>query len=758
MTPATKRTKRRSTPANRTTRQKRAASAPAPSDGNSRIRVAIVGGGCAGLAAAWHLSKFPKYEISVFEQSWRLGGKGASGRTEDGRIVEHGLHVWLGFYQNAFAMIRECYDEVRKQGWGPDSPDPNARLAHGSFEDAFFPEPHIGVTGFNTGRDVVWSGFFPPEKGIPGDPLDAETNPFTLASYLLRCVQLLKTLAVSEIAAPTENVPGHARPDSRSALDQAVDLNFSFDPTRSPEVLIQTLAKRARDGTLAAAAALLQGATIVENILQDLNHSPQVIGSILNVLRAIATQARKQLRDVVAIDGELRWKTEIIDIVMTIAVGLYRDRVLLGERGLDALNDVDYREWLRRHGATNSSLESRFITGIYDLVFAYGSGDRGKPKLAAGVALRGALRMFFTYRGAMFWRMRSGMGDAVFAPLYKVLILPERRHPVGNHELKPVHFHFRHELTGVRVERSGGLDFVTRLTFRTAAEVAGGARAGIAAERPVLDHFGCWPNVDPYAKTGPASSTDCHVQKDFDFVIFATDFERFKALVAQLAASNTAPKSWRRAADAGKTVATKTAQVWLERDLEELGWFRGSGIFTALGLPFDTWADMTHTLASERAWRSARPRERATSGRFGKAASADAARSVAYFCGLLSDDQARASAKNSAASVREVEALLTGMSRLWPDFDARKDRPIEMHVQNNAVASDRYSLSLPGTIRNRLSPLDSSLANATVAGDWTACGLDVGCVEAAVMSGMLAAHAITGGEPSLESIVGYDHP
>ena len=54
-------------------------------------------------------------------------------------------------------------------------------------------------------------------------------------------------------------------------------------------------------------------------------------------------------------------------------------------------------------------------------MFAYEGGDRKKPRLAAGVALRGALRMFFTYRGAMFWRMRSGMGDAVFAPLYKVL-------------------------------------------------------------------------------------------------------------------------------------------------------------------------------------------------------------------------------------------------------------------------------------------------------------------------------------------------
>jgi hypothetical protein len=320
-----------------------------------------------------------------------------------------------------------------------------------------------------------------------------------------------------------------------------------------------------------------------------------------------------------------------------------------------------------------------------------------------------------------------------------------------------VHFHFRHELTGISVERSGGVNYVTKLTFRTGS--AGGERAEMAADRPVLDHFGCWPNVDPHPDTtGPRPSRNCFIQRDFDFVVLATDFERFKGLVAQLAASNTAPKSWQRAADAGRTVATKTAQVWLTRDLEALGWFRGSGIFTALGLPFDTWADMTHTLASERAWRSTKPRERAKSGRSEQAVSVDAARSVAYFCGLLSDDEARAGAKNSAARVREVEALLNGMSKLWPHFDARKDPPIEIHVQNNAVASDRYSLSLPGTIRNRLSPLDSSLANATVAGDWTACGLDVGCVEAAVISGMLAAHAITGGEPSLESIVGYDHP
>jgi predicted NAD/FAD-dependent oxidoreductase len=47
--------------------------------------------------------------------------------------------------------------------------------------------------------------------------------------------------------------------------------------------------------------------------------------------------------------------------------------------------------------------------------------------------------------------------------------------------------------------------------------------------------------------------------------------------------------------------------------------------------------------------------------------------------------------------------------------------------------------------------------NLTIAGDWTASGLCSGCVESAVMSGMLASHAISK-LPVLEDIVGYDHP
>ena len=75
----------------------------------------------------------------------------------------------------------------------------------------------------------------------------------------------------------------------------------------------------------------------------------------------------------------------------------------------------------------------------------------------------------------------------------------------------------------------------------------------------------------------------------------------------------------------------------------------------------------------------------------------------------------------------------------------------------NVNPSDRYVLALPGSIKYRISPLDNTYDNLTIAGDWTECGFNEGCVEAAVISGRLAAHAISR-SPALKDIIGYDHP
>src|ERR1043165_6020526 len=65
---------------------------------------------------------------------------------------------------------------------------------------------------------------------------------------------------------------------------------------------------------------------------------------------------------------------------------------------------------------------------MYDLVFAYRNGERAAPAFSAGLGVVLATRLFLAYRGAIFWRMRAGMGDVVFAPLYEALL---RRAPAG---------------------------------------------------------------------------------------------------------------------------------------------------------------------------------------------------------------------------------------------------------------------------------------------------------------------------------------
>src|SRR5690606_29048760 len=90
-------------------------------------------------------------------------------------------------------------------------------------------------------------------------------------------------------------------------------------------------------------------------------------------------------------------------------------------KGFDTIDKYDFQEWLRRHDASPMTVESAPVRGIYDLVFGYEQGDTTRPNLAAGVAINGAMRMAFTYKGAIFWEMQAGMGDTIFTPLYEVL-------------------------------------------------------------------------------------------------------------------------------------------------------------------------------------------------------------------------------------------------------------------------------------------------------------------------------------------------
>ncbi|RYI32708.1 MAG: hypothetical protein EON48_04665 [Acetobacteraceae bacterium] len=94
-----------------------------------RRKIAVIGGGVGAITATYAITQIPDwnkiFDITVYQMGWRCGGKGASGRNlaQHARIEEHGLHIWAGFYENAFRLMRDCYETLNKTGLrSPEAP------------------------------------------------------------------------------------------------------------------------------------------------------------------------------------------------------------------------------------------------------------------------------------------------------------------------------------------------------------------------------------------------------------------------------------------------------------------------------------------------------------------------------------------------------------------------------------------------------------------------------------------------------------
>lgn len=707
------------------------------------VRVAVIGGGCGGMAAAFELSRPEhrgRYEVTVYQEGWRLGGKGASGRGPAGRIEEHGLHVWMGFYDNAFGLIRDCYSELQTTGLGAPFGDP--------FE-AFVPENDIGIFS-PRGADgwSRWAGRFAPRPGLPGDPRPAGEHR-SVMHYLARAIEMLEIVFLQ-----------------LDVRDERVrEAEGSSD-------LMQRITRLLRFGVFGGALVVAEGLGLLRLALTS--YPAALEGPAGRLLDQVAQAARDIIEDRLLVVDDQAHLWELADLVLATIVGVIRDRVHVADDGLDAIDDFEMRDWLHRHGASDRALASPFLRGLNDLVFGYTDGDEARPAIAAGTGLRGWLRMFFDYRGAIFWRMRAGMGDVMFAPLY--VLLRERG----------VRFEYFHRLTDVSLAGSGPVTPVNRthvesLTFDVQARPIDGYD-------PLVEVTGrpCWPNQprweqlhDGAALAAQAADFESHwdrrrvdtrilrVGEDFDMVVLAVSIGAVPHCAPALV--ERAP-SWRAMVEKVATVETQALQLWLRQPAEALGWEGPPWIVAGNAKPFDTWADMAHVVPEE-AWH-------------------DPPATVAYFCSVLPHDANHDPlgpdypARRRADVRRNAEALVAGGLRgLWPGaydeeqsfrwdllVDAAEDadgnpsptirgpeRLAGQYVRANVNPTERYVQSLPGTSRYRISPLDMSVDNLTIAGDWTACGLNTGCAEAAVISGRLAAHAISG-SPPLEEIPGFDHP
>ncbi len=284
----------------------------------SRQKVAILGGGMAGLTTAIELTATPAlraaWDVTIYQLGWRLGGKCATGRNHAvaDRIQEHGLHLWFGGYDNTFAMLGACYEEL-------DRP-PGTKLR--TIEDAFEPLD-IGVLYDDYGGR--WSNTvndMPPNVDRPGTPGE---RPIVF-DIIENCVDQVVQWLESHLGPPT-----HAplQPEHLATLP-----SWLHTPLRTVGDELHWFGNHVESGLLHAAKALTARHADAGEPLGD---DQGVVAKLLALFRGWLWEHRaKDHLD----DDATRHAFTKSDTFLTIVIGILDDDLL--NRGFDAVNNVEF--------------------------------------------------------------------------------------------------------------------------------------------------------------------------------------------------------------------------------------------------------------------------------------------------------------------------------------------------------------------------------------------------------------------------------
>jgi uncharacterized protein with NAD-binding domain and iron-sulfur cluster len=705
-------------------------------------RIAVLGGGLGSLSTVMALTDQPgwqdRYDITVYQMGWRLGGKGASGRDQSRgmRIQEHGLHVWLGCYHNAFDMIQKCYAECKEFGLTPGSP-------FQEWTDAFKPNSLATVMDDFEGIWHPWIVEFPDNPEVPGtggiwlSPWDYLKE---LLDFMAKIVDRaahpgLRTLFDLDLS---HTVVGWVR-------DVLVNLEERVEVSLIAVELERTSLHRARD--------------LAKSLDPDpQNHTAGQHAAIVALLDDFLGGFRGTLAAETSIPLELHRLWMLLDLAGAMVKGMFRGGVLFS--GFDVLDGHDFSRWLVLNGASVEHAWSPPVRAIYDLVFAYEHGDARRPNLAAGVGMRICLRVTLGYRGSIIYRMQAGMGDTVFTPIYKVL-----KH-------RGVKFRFFHRVEQLHLSPDNttieriDLGIQAMLTEDAKSTNPEGEYAPLMATVQGLD---CWPSVPLYdqlvqGKAIEAGGFDlesawtpwpdvCKVTlqsgQDFDVVVLGIAIGALPYIGNELKQASTA---WQAMLAEVKTVQTEACQVWGNHTSRAMGWDQAQpNIWTAY--PWSG-ADMSHLIRMEE-W----------------PASLDV-QNISYYCRQFPDaafipppgpDPEFPESQHELVKLNSIAFLDRAIEPIWPKAVSAKapqginwDWVIDPDNQQgelrlnyqywraNVNPTERYVMSVAKSTQHRLTSETCGFLNLLIAGDWTLNGFNAGCVEAAVTSGLLACRALTG--------------
>ncbi len=666
----------------------------------SRTRIAILGGGPAAVATAFELTRTPelraRHDVDLYQIGWRLGGKCASSRNRAvrGRNEEHGLHVLGGFYHNVFDQLRPLYAE-----WAEVSPATAI-----AFDDAF-----VGHNTFTLMQPdgAAWRAVcvqLPTNDKVPG----VDPQVVTPAEMLNTIVDWLGE-AVRQLAS-----------GQPPALWLAAVEDFD-PPPPSPE--LNALADR--------------GEALASALPDQPREAP--VGALLDRIgaHALDVQSAMQSFGQAAPPNGPDW-VGVLELIATIARGFACDE--LAVRGFDVINDVDAVAWLKSHGGSDRAIGCPLFQAGYHYSFAFVDGDSTRPNIAAGVGMRGLLRMVFAYHGSVFMHMAGGMGEIIAAPYYEVL------------RARGVRFNFFHRVEALVPGPDGRL---AEVRVRVQANPNGGS----GAYQPLMDYLPgdgarprrAWPEAplfdqlaDGAARSngpdlekwidseGVGETISLQADRDFDICVAAMSIGTLRETAAPLADASPA---WKAMLDGAGVTPTIAAQIWRR---EAMGTYYGvhrDGLMTGYVGPHDTWGDMSFLTPLEQADATgARPA------------------SLSYLCGPITSGVGSADrpARPELATTTWVDNHVVHIFPGLADTDGayRLNGELERYVRINDDPIDLYVCSPAGSIDKRIRPEHSGFTNLFLAGDWTRNNFDCGAVETAVLSAKLCARAICG-EPAV---------
>ena len=532
----------------------------------------------AGLSAAYQLTRTPElqalHEVTVYEMSWRLGGKCASWR-ERGRNVEHGLHIWFGYYENAFRLLREVYE-----AW---EPEPEWQIRVRDVRDAVKRQPFTPV---GRGAEGWHSVFWPPKDDFPGDG----PTRLGILSCILGIVELVNGLWGAMLSSEVD-----------------IEIQLEGGALRTLESIEPLPATRAVAGPrIVRAGACLEAAFKIAAELEaniSPNLAPAHSDNVLQLAEALSEVAGRVMETTKARTSPWDLPAQTLDIAAAIVMGVVTD-VLVHERPIKEIDELDFREWLLLHGAANVSVDqSPAVRALYDTMFQYPDGDPSAASYGAGTALQVVLRMLGTYKGMLAWELTAGTGEVVVAPLYEVL------------KQRDVRFRFFHKLS--RIDLTPDRRAVERLVFTlddsaTNYEPVKPCKGLLRWQDPRSGDGRRDAGIDLESHRRNQTVDDvCLAQgKDFDDAILAIPVGAFNELDgspgpchALLAAS----ERFAGMAENLPLVPSISVQVWCRRDLSELGWNDKPPAMVSGPPPLGIWADMTHLLAHESDTSSDRP-------------------------------------------------------------------------------------------------------------------------------------------------------